>query len=161
MARFARAAVEQRTETLFEPELLREHMRALRGRAVRAGNASRRRCRLRRHSAGAERRNAEHDALTPRRGRGDPDRSRIVRNGEAVHTEGGNVGVNLLSCDNAAVLRHPDDRVVAAVEDVEVGTAAERRIAGEVPRRDFGCRRGDIDGAIEELRREISRVASR
>ena len=66
--------------------------------------------------------------------------------------------MNLLSCDHTAVLRHPDDRVVPAIEDVDVGAAAKRRIAGEVPRRDFGCRRGDVDGAIEELRREIPRV---
>src|SRR5678816_3318409 len=63
VARFARATVEQRAETLFEPELLRKDMRALCGRAVR-GVLPRRVEQTGRHPAGAERRNAEHHALT-------------------------------------------------------------------------------------------------
>jgi len=157
VARFARATVEQRAETLFEPELLRKNMRALCRRAVRCV-LTRGVEQTRGHPAGAERRNAQHDTLAPRRGRGDPDCSPIVRHGEAVHTKGGNVRVNLLSSDHTAVLRHPDDRVVPAIEDIDVGAAAKRRVAGEVARRDFGCRRGDVDGAIKELRREIPRV---
>ena len=96
VACFAAVAVEQRTEPFVEPELLRENVLALRGGAIRCGDP----CGVdeaRRHSAGAERRNAEHDALTPRRRRGDPDRPRIVGNREPVHAERGNVGVNLLS----------------------------------------------------------------
>ena len=148
MARIAAAAVEQWTKAFVESELLREHVRALRGCAIRLVDP----CRVdeaRRHSASAKRGDAEHDALAPRGRRGDPNRPRIVRNRETVHAERRNVGVNLLSGDDAAVLGHPDDRIVATVQHVEVRTAAEGRIASEVPRGNFWGGRRDIDWPID------------
>ena len=88
MARHAALAVEQRTEPFVEPELLREHVLALRGGATRAGDP-RRVGEARRYAAGAERGDAEHDALTPRRRRGDPNRARIVGNRETVQRNAG------------------------------------------------------------------------
>src|SRR5436190_24221063 len=60
VALFAGMTVEQRTETLFELELVRKDMRALGGRTIRCvvlGRAEQ----TRSHAAGAERRNTEHD----------------------------------------------------------------------------------------------------
>jgi hypothetical protein len=45
-------------------------------------------------------------------------------------------------------LRHPDDRVVAAIEHVKVRAAAERGIARKVPRGYFARGGREIDGQM-------------
>jgi hypothetical protein len=109
-----------------------------------------------RDGSGAKGGDAKDDALAAwERGR-HPDRFRILRDGNAVQSEFAHIQIGLCRRhdlphgDGPAVLRHPHDRVVAAVQDVEICPGTEGRIARKVPGSDLANRRREVDRCVED-----------
>src|SRR5207248_9045661 len=90
-----------------------------------------------------------------------PDFSRVIRYGDAVGAEVCQVRLDSPNSHHFSLLSDSDDAVVAAIENVDVRTAAECGIAGEIARSHLRHCRSQIHRPIEKWRCEIPFVLRR
>ncbi len=146
----ARFAIEEGTKALPRLELALKHVGALGDSAVRA-RLLRMPDRTDRHRGSAECGHLKDEAGAIRCGRGHPYRACVLGHGQARDAQPSHVRDDASSGEYGAVLCDAHDRVVAAVQHVQIGTAAKSGVAGEVTSGHFRHGRRDVHGRVEQV----------
>ena len=156
MASAARLVVEHRPEALRRSHIKGEEESTEGIHVTGHSCLFRLRDKLRRRRRAPERRNNHEKAAAARRCCRDVDRLAVRGDRDTVDTKVRQRRTDPAHCADFAGDAHSDDGIVAAIQNVRVGSAAERGIAGEASVRDFARDGGQIDGHIEVARVDLS-----